>query len=52
LCGKINARLAKAAEPDGSTSTKVARAALKAQTPVIAVIKALGKMDDIVISDY
>ncbi|MEG4969704.1 hypothetical protein QUB11_24120 [Microcoleus sp. B6-A1] len=47
----INARLAKAAEPDDYTPTKVARAALKAQTSLIAAIKALEKMDDIVASD-
>ena len=47
----INARLAKAAEPDGYAPAKVTRAALKAQTSLIAAIKALEKMDDIVASD-
>ncbi len=44
----MNARLAKTVEPDGYTPIKVARAAIKAQAPLIAAIKALQDMDDIV----
>jgi hypothetical protein len=44
----INARLAKAAEPKGYTPSNVARAAIKAQSPLMATIEALEAMDDIV----
>jgi len=47
----MNARLAKTAEPDGYTPPKVAKAAIKAQTPLMAAIKALEEMDDIVAGD-
>ncbi|MEG4409000.1 hypothetical protein [Microcoleus sp. MON2_D5] len=47
----MNARLAKIAEPGGYTPAKVAKAAAKAQTPLMAAIKALEDMDDIVSSN-
>ena len=47
----MNARLAKTAELDGYTPVEIAKAAIKAQTPLIAAIKALEAMDDIVAND-
>ena len=41
-------RLAKAAELDGYTPADIAKTATKAQAPLMAVIKALEEMDDIV----
>lgn len=47
----MNARLAKIAEPGGYTPAKVAKAAAKARSPLMAAIKALEEMDDIVSDD-
>jgi len=47
----MNARLAKIAEPGGYTPAKVAKAAIKAQAPLLAAIKSLEDMDDMVSSD-
>ena len=47
----MNARLAKIAEPGGYTPAKVAKAATKAQAPLMAAVKALEAMDDVVVSD-
>jgi hypothetical protein len=44
-------RLAKAAELDGYTPTAITKTATKAQAPLMAVIKALEEMDDIVAGD-
>lgn len=47
----MNARLAKIAEPDGYTPVKVTKAAAKVQAPLMATIKALEQMDNIVSDD-
>jgi hypothetical protein len=44
----MKTRLTKAAELDGYTPAGIAKAAIKARQPLMAVIKALEEMDDIV----
>lgn len=48
---EIKKRLAKTAEPDGDTATKIELEALKAEAVVAEAIKALERLDDLVSDD-